>query len=80
MHNKPIWTFGNEKTKYFVYGYIATLLDGYDNTVTYYFVKLENGNVVDKGMLGVKERNEIKVLAPDFDTDKLIRRPNNYVK
>lgn len=75
----PKWSFENEKTKYIVYGFIATFLDMYDNTITYYFVKLENGNVVDKGMLGKRERNEIKMIDPNFDTNKLIRQPNPAV-
>ena len=71
----PRWTFENEKTKYIVYGFIATFLDMYDNTITYYFVKLEDGKVVNKGMLRKRERNEIKVIDPNFDTNKLIRQP-----
>lgn len=77
VRDTPAWEIGNEKTKYIIYGYIATFLDMYDNTVTYYFVKLENDKVVDKGMVGKRERNEIKIIDPGFDTDKLIRRPHN---
>lgn len=70
----PAWTIENETTTYLIYGFIATFLDMYDNTVTYYFVKLENGQVVDKGMVSKKQREEIKTIDPEFDTDKLIRQ------
>lgn len=73
----PAWIFEKERTKFIVYGFIATFLDMYDNTITYYFVKLEDGKVVDKGMLGKRERNEIKMIAPDFDTYRLIRQPGH---
>ncbi len=73
----PTWIFENEKTKYVVYGFIATFLDMYDNTITYYFVKLQDGKVVDKGMVGKRERDEIKMIDPKFDTNRLIRQPNN---
>lgn len=76
----PAWTFENERTKYLVYGFIATFLDMYDNTITYYFVKLEDGKVVNKGMLRKRERNEIKMISPDFDTNKLIRQPGKRSK
>lgn len=72
---QPAWTFENAKTKFIVYGFVATFLDMYDNTITYYFIKLENGKVVDKGMMSKRQREEIKVLDPDFDTDQLIRQP-----
>jgi hypothetical protein len=77
VRETPKWTFENEVTKYLVYGFVATFLDAYDKTVTYYFVKLHDGKVVDKGMIGKRERNEIKTIDPDFDTDKLIRQPRN---
>ena len=76
----PTWTFENEKAKFIVYGFIATFLDMYDNTITYYFVKLEDGKVVKKGMLRKRERNEIKMIDPDFDTNKLIRQPHGRPK
>lgn len=76
VYDQPTWTFEDKRTKYLVYGYIVTFLDMYDNTVTYYFVKLEDGKVVDKGLVGKKERKEIQRLAPEFDTDQLIRRAN----
>lgn len=71
----PAWTFENEKTTYIVYGFIATFFDMYDNTITYYFVKLENGIVVDKGMVSKRQRDEIKLIDAGFDTDQLIRQP-----
>lgn len=71
----PAWTFENDKTKYIVYGFIATFLDMYDNTITYYYIKLERGKVVDKGMMSKRQREEIKMLDPGFDTDQLIRQP-----
>ena len=76
VRDTPTWTIENERTTYLIYGYIATFLDLYDNTITYYFVKLEEGRVVDKGMVRKRQRNEIKVIDPNFDTSKLIRQPN----
>ena len=76
VRDTPTWTIENERTTYLIYGYIATFLDLYDNTITYYFVKLEEGRVVDKGMVRKRQRDEIKVIDPNFDTSKLIRQPN----
>ena len=76
VRDTPTWTIENERTTYLIYGYIATFLDLYDNTITYYFVKLEEGRVVDKGMVRERQRDEIKVIDPNFDTSKLIRQPN----
>jgi len=77
MHrDDPKFIFENKTTKYLVYGYIATFFDMYDNTVTYYFIKLKDGKVVDKGMVRDKQRREIKLIDPNFDTSRLIRQPN----
>jgi hypothetical protein len=67
----PTLIFENQKTKSILYGFIATFIDMYDSTITYYFVRLEDGVVVDKGMVGRRERDEIKVMAPDFDINRL---------
>lgn len=77
VRTTPKWTIENERTTYLVYGYIVSPFDMADNTVTYYFVKLEEGRVVDKGMVRKRQRDEIKVIDPDFDTTQLIRQPNN---
>jgi hypothetical protein len=69
------WVIENEKIKYIIWGYIATFSDMYDNTITYYFVKLEDGKVVDKGMVRRRQRSEIKIVDPSFDTEQLKRRP-----
>ena len=70
------WVVENEKTKYIIWGFIATFFDIYDNTITYYFVKLEDGKVVDKGMVQKRDRSEIKIVDPSFDTEQLKRRPS----
>lgn len=54
------------KTKYIVYGFIATFVDMYSDTVTHYYVKLESDKVVDKGILREEVIREIKRIDPQF--------------
>ncbi len=56
-------------TKYIVYGFIATFVDMYSETVTHYYIKLENGKVVAKGMLRREVVKEIRILDPEFPYD-----------
>lgn len=62
----PQRTVTDGKTKYIVYGFIATFLDMYSNTVTHYYIKLENGKVVDKGILREGVIRDIKKIDPQF--------------
>jgi hypothetical protein len=62
----PQRTVTEGKTKYIVYGFIATFVDMYSNTVTHYFVKLEDGKVVEKGILREEVVRDIKKIDPQF--------------
>jgi hypothetical protein len=54
------------RTKYLLWGFIATFLDMYSETVTHYYVKLEDGRVVDKGILRGEIIDDIKKIDPQF--------------
>jgi hypothetical protein len=54
------------QTKFLLWGYIATFLDMYSETVTHYYVKLEDGRVVDKGILRGEIIDDIKKIDPQF--------------
>jgi hypothetical protein len=62
----PDRTVEGEKTKYLLWGFIATFLDMYSKTVTHYYVKLEDGRVVDKGILRGEIIEDIKKIDPQF--------------
>jgi hypothetical protein len=62
----PQRTVDGGRTKYIVYGFIATFVDMYSNTVTHYFVKLENGKVVDKGILRGEVVQDIRKIDSTF--------------
>lgn len=63
---RPQLTVTDGKTTYIVYGFIATFVDMYSNTVTYYYVKLEDGKVVEKGILREEVVRDIKKIDPQF--------------
>jgi hypothetical protein len=54
------------RTKYLLWGFIATFLDMYSETVTHYYVKLEDGRVVDKGILRGEIIDDVKKIDPQF--------------
>jgi len=66
VQGTPQRTVTDGKTKYIVYGFIATFLDMYSNTITHYYVKLEDGKVVDKGILREEVIRDIKRIDPQF--------------
>jgi hypothetical protein len=63
---KPARAVEGGTTKYLIWGYIATFLDMYSNTVTHYYVKLERGRVVDKGILRGEIIDDIRKIDPSF--------------
>jgi len=62
----PNRTVDGGRTKYLLWGFIATFLDMYSETVTHYYVKLEDGRVVDKGILRGEIIGDIKKIDAQF--------------
>jgi len=62
-------------TEFILYRFGVTFFSLYsDNPWTIYFVKLEDGKVVDKGVVGWAERRALRRIDPEFDIRKLEAR------
>jgi hypothetical protein len=62
-------------TEYLVYSFGVSFSSLYsDHPWTLYFVKLQAGKVVDKGVLGSAEERAIHEIDPGFDREKLEAR------
>lgn len=72
--NKPL-SYVQGSTEFILYRVGASFSSLYsDNPWTIFFVKLEDGKVVDKGVVGWAERRALKRIDPDFDISKLEAR------
>lgn len=70
VSSNPSQTIKQAGTEYLLYTLVTSVSQAYSNTHSVLFVRLENGRVVDKGVVGRGKAAEIKKLAPWFDLDE----------
>ena len=68
-------SYRKDSTEYLVYQFGVSFSSLYsDHPWTLYFVKLAEGQVVDKGVLGSAEEKALHEIDPQFDREKLEAR------